>query len=480
MKTYVAADEYYISSAAGDNTAEYHYFKNDDGKVVTRTVDKHNALQEQLVTYSDGVDQFDLRYKNPFTFVETSMMTRTENTVTIDATAAVGSTTVGTLIYSMLVGSVKEVSEVTVTLNDGFEPVSVTLVAEETTDGGSVIYTYNGAFSTKANLNVPVYPYPASGEKALLSQAFDKIKGNNYNFALYSSSVNEGKTPHSNGIATERGVIVTDNVQQKTFGFIDDPENGNLTEVEDSAGKLLSTGSSWQGKTLADDKLPSADFSVDLFEQLENGGYRLRSGSYDLATLLPDAMLSITYLSIKTGSLVITPSADLSTVTYTYETLKTIFGASQTITVVLSDFGGVEFPYNLETDYVTKATKWSEISTEGNGAAGFATLFPEGNIDADIPFYETENGTFSWFGLTWGDESSFSIEIQYASEDDASWELSGYQMDIVGFGDTGWEETSFGSGVYVKGIYKLTVTGEEDFFGNGYTVTIKIERNGSN
>lgn len=479
VKTYIAADEYYLNCMAdGTVTADYHYFRNSEGKVVTKTVDSHNAVKETAVTYQDEVDQYDMRYKNPFAFVEVSMMAKTDYTVTIDASASVGATTVGALIYSMILGAVKDVSEITVTLNDSFEPVSLKIVAEDAAEEGSGnVYTYNGAFASKTSLNVPVYPYPASGEKTLLSQAFEKIRANNYTFALYSSSVDEGKTPHSNGIATEQGVIVTDNVQQKIFGYIDDPDNGNLTEVEASAGKLISTGNSWQGKTLVDDKLPSADFSVDLFEQSENGGYRLRSGSYDLATLLPDAMFSITYLSIKTGSLVITPSADLSTVTYTYDTVKNIFGAPQTITVVLSDFGTTVFPYNLETDYVTKATKWSEISTEGNGVAGFATLFPEGDIDRDIPFYETENGTFNWFGLTWGDDSSFSIEIQYASEDDASWELSGYQMDIVGFGDTGWKETSFGSGVYVKGIYKLTVTGEEDILGGGYTVTIKIERN---
>lgn len=489
LKTLIASGEYYIEqSSDGQTQSELHYFKNSSGKLVEKEVDKHNVVKEKVFT-TGGTDEYDRVLKNPFSFVETSMMTKDGSVVTVDASAEVGSSNVGTLIYSMLVNSTNEVESVTVTLDDSFKPVSIKVVTKTNSDGG--VFTYNGTFTTKAALDVPVYPYPAEGDKTLLTNALKKIADGNYTYKVYSSAVNGGETPTTIGKVTSDGVFATtynkDSEVVLAFGFIDEPTGGYLTEVEaakDGSDNdiIKGTGNFWEDKTFAEDKLPPADFSVDLFRTVE-GGYKLRSGSYTLSELLPHAMCS-DLIGLQADSLMFKLSADLSEITYTYQAKGMIGGGVYSVTVVLSDIGTTLFPYDLDTQYEAynpNASKWSEVSAQGNGVDDFNSIFPDGNIDEDIPFYTTESGEFTWFGKEFGGDR-FEIDITYASEDDASFDLNyGYFDMFSGITTQGWTDVTPAQpdegvkGVFTKGGYKLTVKGEAEFFGTGYVVYIYIE-----
>ena len=175
-------------------------------------------------------------------------------------------------------------------------------------------------------------------------------------------------------------------------------------------------------------------------------------------------------------------SADLSEITYTYQAKAMIGGGVYSVTVVLSDIGTTLFPYDLDTQYEAynpSASKWSEVTTDGNGVTGFNSIFPDGNIDEDIPFYTTESGEFTYFGSF---DGKFEIDITYASEDDASFDLNyGYFDMFSGIMTQGWTDVTPAQpdegvkGVFTKGGYKLTVKGEAEFFGTGYVVYIYIE-----
>lgn len=487
VKTFIASGEYFVEQSFNGQTLNtQHYFKNAAGKLVTKTVDSHNVVKETVQT-TGGTNEYDRVLKNPFTFVETSMMTKDGSVVTVDASAAAGASTVGNVIYSMLVNSIADVESVTVTLDDSFKPVSIKVVTKKNSD--DEVFTYNGTFTTKAALDVPVYPYPAEGDKTLLTNALNKLKAGNYTYTVYSSAVNEGQTPTMIGKVTSDGVFSTtynkENKVTIAFGFIDEPTGGYLTEVEAAKDEsdndiIKGTANFWKDMTFAEDKLPSADFSVDLFKAVD-GGYKLRSGNYSLNELLPHAMCS-DLMGLQADSLVFKLADDLSEITYTYNATALIGGGVYTVKVVLSDLGTTSFPYDLDTQYVPydpSASKWSEVAADGNGVTGFNEMFPDGNIDEDIPFYTTETGQFTFFGAFGG---KFEIDITYESEDDASWDLDyGYIDMFSGITTQGWTDITPDQpeegvkGVYTKGGYKLTVKGEAEFFGTGYVVYIYIE-----
>lgn len=476
--TYIAADEYYIASVDGDNTnVAGHYFKNAAGNVSQKTVDKNNAVTETEVKFSTGEStsaprEFAKTYSNPFSFVTTAAFTQNEKEVTVNAKAAAGETTFGVVLDAMFITRAEEARDIVVVLDDDYKPVSLKFVVNrQVTDNGKnyeCTYKFTGNFVTKADIAVPSYPYPAEGDKTLLTQAFTKLKANNYSYTLYSSAVNEGKTPHSTGVVAPVGVLNTDNVRQVTSGFINDPTTGKLVEVEANDGKLNGTASELGDKTLAD-KFTKFDFSVDVFRQVSKNKFVLRDGEFDLADLLPDAMCGTTY-TFCTSSVVFEVAEDLSTVTYSYDFR---FINSGTITVVLSNIGTTEFGYDISTDYVAydpnPATKsWTAVNNGGNGLNEFAELFPGKNIDECIPFYNTEEGSFTSFG-SWGD--AFEIIITYPG-DSAGFDVYDYSDALKA---AGWAN-EFGSDDYTNSTLgmKITVTGGADMLTGKYTVTISI------
>lgn len=199
---YISADEYYLATKYGENTRVLgQYFKNAAGNVSTRKVDKANTLIEQEVQFNGadntkGPREFAKVYVNPFTFVTTADMTQTDKEVAINAKAEVGAITFGTALDSMFTTMEEEARDITVKLDDEFNPVAIEFTAERTGKSGgktyNYTYRYSGAIVDKAALNVPEYPCPAKGDKALLKQALDKIAANNYSFVKYSAAYMNG------------------------------------------------------------------------------------------------------------------------------------------------------------------------------------------------------------------------------------------------------------------------------------------------
>ena len=116
-----------------------------------------------------------------------------------------------------------------------------------------------------------------------------------------------------------------------------------------SAGKLNGTANYWEDMTLADDKFPSYDFSVDLF-RIEDDAFVLRKGSYDLAELLPDSMSNLSYVYARSETVKFTVASDVSEITYSYDMY--FLGRTTTVTVVITEIGTTQLGYDLETDYV--------------------------------------------------------------------------------------------------------------------------------
>lgn len=474
-ETFVGAEEYYLNIIEnGVSTDTVQYFKSDEGKIVEKTVDKTNTVIETESTQFQS-QTYDEVFVNPFKYVETSDFTRTDKTVKIDVSGALGESTVGETLGFLITMMPLPLSEITVTLNDEYQPVSFAASLNDVEGETTIDYSIEAVFTDKNTLDIPVYPYPASGDKTLLTAAFTALKNNNFTFDLYSSAYAEGENHVAHAVVTPDATLYNDLKQNTNVGFVKDPVNGYLAEVVASAGKLNGTANYWEDMTLADDKFPSYDFSVDLF-RIEDDAFVLRKGSYDLAELLPDSMSNLSYVYARSETVKFTVASDVSEITYSYDMY--FLGRTNTVTVVITEIGTTQLGYDLETDYVPYspfASSWSGVNADGNGINGFNEMFPAGNMDEDIPFYNTEDGEFTYFG-SFSDQ--FEIEITYASESDASFDIDSYGRDIVGFGDTGWNLYSSENDRYVyvnegKG-YMLTVYGGADLLGNGYVVYIYI------
>ena len=462
---YIAADEYYIATKYDENTRVIgQYFKNKDGNVSTKKVDKTNTLIETVVQFTNAdktkeARQFDKVYVNPFKYVTAADMTQIDNEVVINAKAEVGAITFGSALDIMFTTMDTEARDITVKLDDEFKPVAIEFTAEalgqksgrKTSD---YTYKYSGNLVTKEAINVPEYPCPAKGDKALLQTALEKMAANNFSFVKYSAAYKEGKEPAMYGVVTpECAWSVSSAVQ---FGFLNDPTSGNLVEVElttNGEGKkiLKGDGNEWEGETLASMKLTKGGFSVDVFRQIDTNKYALIPGDYAIDELIPDGMFELMSMS---SDIVFTINEDPFTVTYTYKAPVFMSSNLNTITVTLSDFGTAELGYDLATDYVPySVTKWSDISDDFSYGAIFGF---DANIDEDIPFFETAEGKFSKFQNMF---DQYSTDITGYTDE----EVTAYKAKLA---EAGWttEKDAMGDDYYVnaKKTIKLTLS---DFFG---------------
>ncbi len=462
---YIAADEYYIATKYDENTRVIgQYFKNKDGNVSTKKVDKTNTLIETVVQFTNAdktkeARQFDKVYVNPFKYVTAADMTQIDNEVVINAKAEVGAITFGSALDIMFTTMDTEARDITVKLDDEFKPVAIEFTAEALGQKSGrktydYTYKYSGNLVTKEAINVPEYPCPAKGDKALLQTALEKMAANNFSFVKYSAAYKEGKEPAMYGVVTpECAWSVSSAVQ---FGFLNDPTSGNLVEVElttNGEGKkiLKGDGNEWEGETLASMKLTKGGFSVDVFRQIDTNKYALIPGDYAIDELIPDGMFELMSMS---SDIVFTINEDPFTVTYTYKAPVFMSSNLNTITVTLSDFGTAELGYDLATDYVPySVTKWSDISDDFSYGAIFGF---DANIDEDIPFFETAEGKFSKFQNMF---DQYSTDITGYTDE----EVTAYKAKLA---EAGWttEKDAMGDDYYVnaKKTIKLTLS---DFFG---------------
>lgn len=467
---YISSDEYYIATRYDENTRVIgQYFKNAAGNVSTKKVDKANTLIETEVQFTNTADntkgprEFAKTYVNPFSFVTTADMTQIDKEVTINAKVEVGAITFGTAIDSMFATLEEEARDITVKLDDEFKPVAIEFMAEALNKKSgrktyNYTYKYTGNIVTKDAINVPEYPCPAKGDKALLKKALDKMAANNFSFVKYSAAYRDGAEPAMYGVVTpECAWSISSAVE---FGFLNDPTSGNLVEVElttDSEGKkiLKGDGNEWEGETLASMKLTKGGFSVDVFRQIDANKYALIPGDYAISDLIPDGMFELMSMS---SDIVFTINEDPFTVTYTYKAPVFLSSNLNTITVTLSDFGTAELGYDLATDYVPySVTKWSDISEEFDYQWIFGS---EANIDEDIPFFETAKGKFSKFQDMFNE---YSTEITGYTDD----EVTAYKAKLIAAGWTEETETdSFGdeNKFYVNKAKTIKLT-LSDFWG---------------
>lgn len=466
---YIAADEYYIATRYDENTRVVgQYFKNEAGNVSTKKVDKANTLIETEVQFKNADNttsprEFSKTYVNPFTFITTADMTQNDKEVTINAKAEVGAITFGVALDSMFATLEEEARDITVKLDDEFKPVAIRFTAEALNKKSgrktyNYTYKYTGNLVTKDAINVPEYPCPAKGDKALLKTALDKMAANNFSFVKYSAAYKNGEEAVMHGVVTPECAWAISSVA--AFGYLNDPKSGNLVEVdltEDKDGKkiLKGNGNEWEGETLASMKLTKGGFSVDVFRQIDDNKYALIPGEYAIGDLIPDGMFELMSMS---SDIVFTINENPFTVTYTYKAPVFMSSNLNTITVTLSDFGTAELGYNLATDYVEySVTKWSDISdtfTYG-GIFGF-----DADIDKDIPFFETAKGKFGKFQDMFGE---YSTNITKYTAD----ELTAYKAKLVAAGWTEKTETDALGGenkFYVNATKTIKLT-LSDFFG---------------
>ena len=471
ISAYIAEDEYYLyeEDSEGYIYNDYHYFRGDNDALVTKYINRHNQVEETQMVYEEdnAPAYFDEVVVHPFTYVTTSdLVFDGTDIVTIDGTKTTDlQMTLGELVSYMVTGYFMEFETLTIKLDENFLPkeLSFTSLPETVEDYDGNLYTetneFTATFTDKTSLGVPVYnPYPEQTENGLMEQAMEAIANHNFTLTCYSSAVSDTE-PSYTAIFTDEGILVTQDGM--TYGYVTDPAGG-VAYVEDVEGRLQALEPSDQESTI-DEFFAPADYSKDLFVKTELG-FELVDAYYDLANLLPDAIINYLYMYISTP-LVFNVEEDLSKITYTYGFSYINDGV---ISVELTNFGTTVFPYDLETEFdpFTVPTSWEEV--DGNAKAEIDELLGK-DLNEVLPFFYPEEG-FSYFGAWSG---AADIEVSVADDARAQELLTEIETLLLENGYTYQGQNNHGEESYINAEgYEVGIS-YMDFFGS-YSIAIYV------
>lgn len=472
INTYLSSDEYYIYEVSKEEQTIYndtHYFRNSNGVVTQKAINRHNEVQTYTMVYEDGVTpaMFDDLFYNPLASLGDLDLTYDgEYTITIDSTFITNEgITFGEIVAIMFIGEQIDISTLTITLNENYLPETFSFVSDNMTaqDSAGTLYTmnytYEAQLTTREDLNImEVTPYPELEGTGKMEQALQAIQNQNYTLACYSSAVSETE-PSFTAIVTQEGYLVTQSGE--TYGLIADPEGGVASVIAEN-GRLKAVEETYADELITDYLTPG-DYSVNLFLPTVYG-YVLMDAYSEMQYLLPDAMFNLLYMYMSTP-VIFEVADDLSKITYSY---SFSFITEGVITVELTNLGTTVFPYDLETEYdpYFVPTSWEEINASAK--AELDTLLGK-DFNEIVPFYYPEEG-YSFFG-TWSDVGN--LEITVSSDDRAQEVLTEFTTLLTKNGYTyqGLNENDEESYVNAEG-YEIGIN-YLDFFGT-YMIQIYI------
>lgn len=488
-KMYFSSDELYILGTYenGVNAVKYHYFKNAEGQLITKSVNAKNEVTEEVMSLEDDAQKtplmFDEAVKNPFILLkEEDFVSSTANSVTFSLKREVGSTTVGSFVYSVITGYSVPAENMIISFNEdeSINKIQITGTQFSKTTGRydyNYIYNYEAIFTSKESLNVPSYPYESTDDMSKLSRALELIKNHNYEMKLYSSFVNDGLTPNLSAIVTPNGFIVKDETTEGAlpYGMIN-VKSADSTSIsraiievrtDESTGKVQAVGTEKEiANSSVDEYYPKADYNVNLFAKTEKG-YVLQDAYQEVSTLIPDAnTVDITYM-FGVNVLTFDIADDLSKITYSY-IFKGINGYG-TRTVEMTNLGTAQLPFDIETGYVKydKATTWAELDPTTKKEAD---QYLGADLDQILPFVTTD-GTITMYAYS----DYVEIRVSCATDKAATDLMSDYGFSLIFGGGFTQDENDENS--YVKdGKYRVDL--EIDMFAsNELVITLSLENN---
>ncbi len=472
INTYLASDEYYIYEVSKEDQTIYndtHYYRNSDGVVTQKAVNRHNEVQTYTMVYEDGVTpaMFDDLFYNPLASLgDLDLAYDGDHTITIDSTFTTDEgITFGEIVAIMFIGEQIDISTLTITLDENYLPETFSFVSDDMAAQDSagtsytMNYTYEAQLTTKEDLNImEVTPYPELEGMEKMEQALQAIQNQNYSVTCYSSAVSETE-PTFTAIVTQEGYLVTQSGE--TYGLIADPEGGVASVVAEN-GRLKAVEETYADELITDYLTPG-DYNVNLFLPTDYG-YVLMDAYSEMQYLLPDAMFNLLYMYMSTP-VIFEVADDLSKITYSY---SFSFITEGVITIELTNLGTTVFPYDLETEYdpYFMPTSWEEI--DASAKTELDTLLGK-DFNEIVPFYYPEEG-YSFFG-TWS--GAGNLEITVASDDRAQEVLDEFTTLLTENGYTyqGLNENDEESYVNTDG-YEIGIN-YLDFFGT-YMIQIYV------
>lgn len=472
INTYLSSDEYYIYEVSKEDQTIYndtHYYRNSNGVVTQKAVNRHNEVQTYTMVYEDGVTpaMFDDLFYNPLASLgDLDLAYDGDHTITIDSTFTTDEgITFGEIVAIMFIGEQIDISTLTITLDENYLPETFSFVSDDMAAQDSagtsytMNYTYEAQLTTKEDLNImEVTPYPELEGMEKMEQALQAIQNQNYSVTCYSSAVSETE-PTFTAIVTQEGYLVTQSGE--TYGLIADPEGGVASVVAEN-GRLKAVEETYADELITDYLTPG-DYNVNLFLPTDYG-YVLMDAYSEMQYLLPDAMFNLLYMYMSTP-VIFEVADDLSKITYSY---SFSFITEGVITIELTNLGTTVFPYDLETEYdpYFMPTSWEEI--DASAKTELDALFGK-DFNEIVPFYYPEEG-YSFFG-TWS--GAGNLEIAVASDDRAQEVLDEFTTLLTENGYTyqGLNENDEESYVNTDG-YEIGIN-YLDFFGT-YMIQIYV------
>lgn len=471
-----------VDTSDGYVWSDYHYWADEEGKVVGYELDIDNTVE--TINYVDSNDVpavYADNFPSPFSVVTLEDIARDEKDNT-KITVTLSDENDQSVLTSSLTGYSSPVASLSLTVTSkGVTALSLDSGVFNASDSFgntySVQYTFEASGVEKDSV-VPATPTPIEtrSEHAALQAAIDSLNEQNYSLS-YEETLAGSVVNSFTAIMTPNALFMTDGYG--TSGTIVAPEGGvvRVNVVEEEGNVELQAISSPNTSVSIDDYRVDFTYAAEIFDLVEGS-----TNSYILRDDLSDAIAEYGYYSpdaIFGGS---TPYHDLGSLTVTLNEDGSIEFACTTqsidwetfeyvtsnISVVISNIGTTVLPYNIEEQYVafTIPTSWEEFAPEL--AATFTTLY--GSSEA-VPFF--------WPTVGW---DYYSADVDYyvmvsateTSLENAQAVVDAYieVLEAAGFTYAGIND--YGEEIYADSEENVVIglTAYESNFGDGFYVDV--------
>lgn len=370
------------------------YFKNQDGNVVTKSIDNHNEIIETIVNPNAPIT-FDESFINPFNSIDITkyeitsyqeIKIQSDNNYLFGQFTSLGEDYLGTT------------ANLTLTNNGNIDTISLISDNVYQDDGSYQKCTFFGEYKNENDLNILQFTsYPNKEENKLLETLFSKLKNDSYTYTYVDHADDGSKDINAHGIVTNQGISIYTSEGNKIYSQIDS-NYYNQSIANDNNKTLNEVVSAIEGNVK--DLKPNFDYSKDLF--LKQGTTYTLIDAYDYVEhLLVDKMFTDNYYFMIPNTLTINLTNDLSRamISYKYDILGQLSG---TVLVTITNIGSTSWTYDDYEllPYDNRLTWMNFDSTFVNNVEQYIhneiTLIPFYNIAGGYTGYNSSTTNYAY------------------------------------------------------------------------------------
>lgn len=363
MKTFIGENEFWnYEEQDGVILNEAHYFKNAEGKAVTRKPNITNTelLEETMMDYETYEDQiFDDKYASPFKDIKEDSFKITDNRFEVDLTKF--DTEYLQTLFTVYSG---EVTALVFTVDEEKEAVNFAFVAQYDVGYGDILVNYeaSGTLTSKEELGVrAIALLDKTEDHAVVDEKIELLKKQNHEFTYTLIDPDTDKVSEIYEVGVTKDMVLISHTEDDVtseYGFMNTDKGLVSFDVRKENDKVYfdATGKAVEGQKV-EDKLIDFTMASAFFTKDENV-WKLHLGQgfgEYLNNFLPSALIEDNASSIDEETFKMEIDDDKMTIDYDYS-----YGLWH-VNLVVDNFENAANPYpNYEFVEFTNPTSWSE------------------------------------------------------------------------------------------------------------------------